>query len=71
MALKNKSEIYEKIAMCDGKILNMLKIKNIEPQGIDRIKTLKEKPEFLSIPNNSSSFNISISLKISGLKNIN
>ena len=50
-------------------MLKILRIKNIEPQGIERINTLRENPEFLSIPNNSSSsFNISISLKIGGLK---
>ena len=63
ITLKNITDIYEYIASEMSNTLKMAKTKKIEPAGIERIKTRVAKPEFLSIPSNSSSFNIRISLK--------
>ena len=55
--------MYEYKASAKSNTLKIASNKKIDPLGIERINTRLAKPEFLSIPSNSSSFNICISLK--------
>ena len=52
--LKNKMQAYDNEAIGADKMSNMPRIKNIRPAGKDNINTRSAKPEFLSMPRNSS-----------------